>query len=276
MIPPLAHADYAHSFCSTEEVRGELISSLQFIDKIIKMFGFGSYWQIIGPGKRFAGTKDRWEQIQEYAVQALSACGFTAEESTEETAYLGPKLQCCLVDSLGREWGMPSISLDIGTPEKLGLRCQGSGGTTFTPLIVTTRLFGSLEKFIGVLVEHMQGELPLGLSPEQVRVIAIGPKQREYAESAAAVLRASGIRVNVDADDDQLGKRIHEAERQRVPYVVVLGEQEARGNTLSIRARDSGRGEMRSMTTEEFLNVLLQTSKNFASHREDKKTGKTL
>jgi threonyl-tRNA synthetase len=169
LMPPLAHGDYAHSFCSPEEVRGEIISSLQFIDKIIKMFGFGSHWLVVNRGKKFAGKAAVWDALHGDIVEALRVTGVATEVAGNDNAFLGPRLQGVIIDSLGREWKLPDVALDIATPEKLAIRCRGPGGKEVTPILVTTKIFGTLEKFIGVLIEHYQGEFPHWMHLGQMR-----------------------------------------------------------------------------------------------------------
>lgn len=144
-LPSLVHSDYAHLFCSLEEAEAGMISSLQFIDKMTRMFGFGSHWVIVGRGTKFSGTAMAWDQLMECARNALTSCGHEVHENNEEAAFSGPKLQGYLIDSHGREWLGPSIAVDLNLPQKLHLQ---------TPLMIVTRMFGSIERFISILLEH--------------------------------------------------------------------------------------------------------------------------
>ncbi len=240
--PPVSHADFAHYFCSLEEVEAVMISSLQFIDKMTRMFGFRSHWTIVGRGTKFSGTVAMWDQAMECAKRALQACGQEEHESKEETAFAGPKLQGYLIDAHGREWVGPSVSVDWHLPQKLQLPAAA---------IITTQVFGSLERFLSILIEHVRGELPLWLTPEQVRVVPISSNMGAYAATVASALREAGWRVRIDAREVSLGKRVHQAEQERVPYTVVVGEQEENTQTLSVRVRGSARNHMCKMTSVE-------------------------
>lgn len=162
----LVSADYAHIFCAPEQLERELISSLQFIDKIIKMFGFEYYWHLKGKGQEFAATVNRWEKATKSLISAFEKTGFTCAD-LQETSFAGPVAETYLIDKAGREWKGPHISLDLHAPDRFGLRYRGSDGKTHVPLMIARPLFGSLERFAALLLGHTSGLWPSWLVSEQ-------------------------------------------------------------------------------------------------------------
>lgn len=150
----VAGADFAHIFCAPEHLEGEFISSLQFIDKFIKMFGFEYYWYFKGRGEKFAGTVNRWEKATNSVSSAFEKCGFAYESDPQETAFAGPVVEARLIDSCGREWKGPRVGLDFNSPDRMGLRYQGADGKTHVPLMIVRSLFGSFERFVALLLEN--------------------------------------------------------------------------------------------------------------------------
>ena len=169
----LVSADFAHIFCAPEHLEEEFISSLQFIDKFIKMFGFEYYWYFKGCGEKFAGTVNRWEKATNSLDLAFQNCGFTYVSDPQETAFAGPVVEARLIDSCGREWKGPTVGLDFNSPDRMALRYHGTDGKTHVPLLIVRSLFGSFERFVALLLENGSGKLPVWLAPEQVRVLPV-------------------------------------------------------------------------------------------------------
>lgn len=161
-------ADFAYIFCSPQQLEAEFISSLQFIDKIIKMFDFEYYWRFIGRGEKFAGSVIRWEKAVESLNSAFKTCGFAYESDVQESSFAGPVVEARILDRFGREWKGPSLTLNFSLPTKFDLRYQAADGKEYAPLMLVRRLFGSVERFVALLLEHNSGSLPLWLVPEQV------------------------------------------------------------------------------------------------------------
>jgi threonyl-tRNA synthetase len=167
----IVNADFAHIFCAPEHLTEEIISSLQFIDKIIKMFGFEYHWSIKGRGQKFAGTTHRWDKATASIESAFQQCGFDYQNHSDETAYAGPIAIAKLVDSSGREWDGPSVGLDFNLPAKFSLQFQAADGKNHVPLMIFRSVFGSLERFIALMLENKSGSLPVWLTSEQGKSI---------------------------------------------------------------------------------------------------------
>jgi threonyl-tRNA synthetase len=229
-------ADFAHIFCAPQHLEEEFISSLQFIDKIIKMFGFEYYWNFIGRGDKFAGTVNRWEKATTSLDSAFQKCGFTYVSDSSEYSFTGPIAEARLIDSFGREWKGPTVGLDLNAPERLGLRYQGTDNKTHVPLMVVRSIFGSLERFAALLLEHTSGELPLWLAPEQVRIMPVKEDYDAYAKKVSEALSDAGYRITIDYGSEQIGKKITKAEHEKVPYLMILGEKEEKEDLITLRS----------------------------------------
>jgi len=251
----LAFADFAHIFCTWEHIEKELISSLQFIDKITKMLGFGCHWKLKGHGRKFAGTLRLWEKSHEYFVNAFNQCSLNFMLDASEPSFTGPKAEACLTDSLGREWKGPSVGLDFNCPERLGLRYQGADDDMHLPLMIVRVLFGSFERFVAILIEHYEGKFPLALAPEQVRVIPVKEANLAYAQSLRKVLEARGYRIGIDEGNTLLGGKIHVAEREKVPYILIVGEREEKQQLITVRSGFTA-SVQEGLTLEAFLKQL--------------------
>jgi len=250
-------ADAGNVFCAPNQVQSELISSLQFIDKTIKIFGFGYHWYLVDRGQKFAGTIDGWIKSIDWIVKAVEACGFKYEIDKMGKSFSGPRLEAYLTDSLGRSWKGPSISIDFNYSERFGLRYQGPDDEMHMPVMITRAMFGSLERFVAVLIEHYGGLFPVWLAPEQVRVIPIAEKHMKYAAEVHSRIEEMGFRTSLDHSRERLGGKIHSAERERVPYAIVLGDKEENSGLISVRS--CNHEEMKSgVKLEAFLERLSQ------------------
>lgn len=232
----LPEADAAHVFCSAEQVEKEMISSLQFIGKITKILGFEHHWSLGGRGAKYAGTLRQWESALQCFDNAFKACELSYAADSQAEAFAGPVAQAYIVDALGREWKGPSLAVDFNCPERLGLRYQNQNDDRAVPFMLVRTLFGSLERFIALLVEHFAGAFPLWLAPEQVRVITVGQHGHAYAHHVWQTLNDRGYRVGADYSAEQLGKKIHQAESKKVPYLVIIGDKEEKQNLLTVRS----------------------------------------
>lgn len=251
----LVLSDFAHIFCSPVQVESELISSLQFIDKFIKMFGFDYHWNLGGRGPKFAGTLNQWKKAHDSYVKAFEKCGFTYNYREIESGFIGPFAEALLIDSIGREWKGPRICIDFNTPERFGLRYQGPDDEMHMPIMLVRSLYGSFERFTAVLVEHYAGQLPVWLAPEQVRVIPVLENNIAYADEVCKAIRECGYRTRVDYRYEQLGSKIHSAESEKVPYLIVVGDKEEKQRLVTVRSR--GQEMVRTaVVLEEFLTQL--------------------
>lgn len=252
--------DYTTICCSKEQVVSELISSLHFIEQIITIFGFKGQWHLIA--SRQKSPKDRREQEAiEWIRQAVESSSLSYSffpELLEEERGEGPRLELRIQDVIGREWSASTLTL---VPDAMGVRSDlGQRLEEQLSLVIMTRqIWGSLDRFIALLIEQYEGVFPFWLAPEQVRVIAIGEANRAYARQVSRTLQKKGLRVGLDVRQAKLGIRVHEAEKENVPYLVLLGEQERIKQKITVRA--AGRfNQNESVDLEAFLNKLYQES----------------
>jgi threonyl-tRNA synthetase len=232
----LVYSDQAHIFCIPGELEREVISSLQFIDKFIKIFGFECHWHLCGPGLKISGTLSRWKKVHETFIKAFEATGMPFIEEGDPSP-IGPYAEAVLVDSLGRNWKGPRFGIDFNTPERFSLRYQGADGKMHVPLMLTRTVFSSFERFIAILVEHFAGHLPSWLAPEQVRVIPVLEKNMAYADSVYRAIVEYGNRATIDSSLKQLGSKIYSAENENIPYLIVVGDKEEKNRLITVRSR---------------------------------------
>jgi len=248
-------ADCAHIFCAPEHLVEELISSLQFIDKIIKIFDFEYYWYFKGRRQRFAGTENRWDKAINSFNSAFESCGFTYIMNEQDGSFAGPMIEARLIDSFGREWEGPTLHLDFNAPDRFGLRYQGSDGKNHVPLMIKRSVFGSLEKFCALLLEHHSGLLPVWLAPEQVRVMPIKSEYSGYAKKIRKILYEAGYRVTVDFSDEAIVKKITRAENEKIPYQIIIGDKEENENLITLRTGGC-QAHQQMMAVEAFLRLV--------------------
>ncbi len=263
------YADYVHIFCSPSQVENELISSLQFIDKFTKIFNFEYHWYLKGQGQRSAGQKvvgsdAKWKKSTECMVSAFEKSGLNYTIDEAECAYNGPVAEARLIDSLGREWKGPYIGFDFNCPERLNLRYQEVNNEMQMPLMLVRSLFGSIERFVAILVEHYAGVLPVWLAPEQVRVIPVKEGDNAYAQDVYTALEAAGFRATIDVRSESLGAKIHAAENEKLPYMVIVGEKETKQHLITVRSVTKETTQ-RVTTLEAFLKQLQQEVSTKAS-----------
>ena len=206
------------------------------------------------------GDPARWEQAQKSLVQAIQACGLEYEVDNGGGAFYGPKIDLKVKDAIGREWQTSTIQFDFNLPERFNLTYVGEDGQRHQPYMVHRALFGSLERFFGILVENYAGAFPLWLAPEQVRLIPISENQVEYCMEARKKLRAAGIRAEVDTKDGSMGAKIKEARNMRIQYMAVAGGREQEAGTFSVRSRKED--QLGAMTLEELIEKLQNEIEN--------------
>lgn len=231
----LVLSDQAHIFCTPEQVEKELISSLQFIDGISKIFSLECHWRLKGRNFQSAGTDASWKKGIECFGRAFEKSGLNYVY--DECGYFsGPIAQALLVDSAGREWEGPRIGIDFNIPERFELRYRAVDGKLRMPIMIVRSLFGSLERFIAILVEHFAGRLPLWITPEQVRVIPVNESNNAYAERICRAMIDAGFRASIVYGPEQLGSRIHGAEKEKIPYIAIVGEKEENQYLITVRS----------------------------------------
>ena len=234
--------DDAHIFCTPEQVESEVIGCVDFAMEVLRVFGFADFsvelstWDGGSSGK-YAGTPEEWKLAEDSLYEALRKRGIDAKVMPDEAAFYGPKIDIKMVDAIGRSWQLSTVQFDFNLPRRFGLEYVGADGKPHQPMMVHRALWGSVERFFGVLIEHYAGAFPLWLAPVQAIVLPITDHQAEYAEKVARTLEEGGIRVEVDARSEKIGFKIREAQLQKVPYMLVVGKREAESGKVAVRHR---------------------------------------
>ncbi|MBE9168293.1 threonine--tRNA ligase [Pleurocapsales cyanobacterium LEGE 06147] len=233
--------DDAHIFCLPEQIAGEILGVLNLTEKILSDFGFSNYEVNLStrPDKS-VGTDEGWELATNALVEALNNKGWDYLEDKGGGAFYGPKIDIKIQDAIGRMWQCSTIQVDFNLPERFDLEYVAADGSRQRPIMIHRAIFGSLERFYGILIENYAGDFPLWLAPIQVRLLSVSNEQREYTESVAATLKQAGYRIEVDRTGERLGKQIRNAELEKIPVVAVVGKREVENQTLSIRTRKQG------------------------------------
>ena len=228
--------DDAHIFCTPEQMESECIDTLKLILDIYKQFGFNEVKIYLStrPEKRI-GSDEIWDLCEKSLANALNAHGYEFTINPGEGAFYGPKLEFILRDAIGREWQCGTIQVDMNLPERFDISYIGEDGEKHRPVMLHRALFGSIERFMGILIENQSGNLPLWLSPEPVVVVPISEKYREYAESVVADLRAAGIYCRADLRDEKVNYKVRELSLAKTPIIAVVGEKEAADKTVTLR-----------------------------------------
>ena len=231
--------DDAHIFCTPEQIEDEIFGCLDFATYLYDLFGMNARAELSTRPEKKLGTDEEWDFTEGALRAALERRGLAYDLNEGDGAFYGPKIDLHMTDVLGRSWQMATIQLDAQMPKQFGLTYMGADNTEHTPYVVHRALLGSLERFIGILIEHFGGDFPLWLAPVQVRILPVGEAHREAAEALAARLKEAGVRVEVDDRDETVGKKIRDAELEKIPRVVVYGDRES-PEALAVRERGGG------------------------------------
>ncbi|AFZ18802.1 threonine--tRNA ligase [Allocoleopsis franciscana] len=248
--------DDAHIFCLPNQIADEILGVLNLTEQILSDFGFTDYEVNLStrPAKS-VGADEVWELATTALKQALTAKGWNYIEDVGGGAFYGPKIDLKIRDAIGRLWQCSTIQVDFNLPERFKLEYVAADGTRQQPIMIHRAIFGSLERFFGILIENYAGDFPLWLAPIQVRLLPVSDDQREYIESVATTLKKTGYRVEIDRSGERLGKQIRNAELEKIPVVAVVGKREVENQTLSVRTRKGG--ELGTLTLAE-LQACLQ------------------
>ncbi len=253
--------DDAHIFCTPEQIEAEVVSCLEFAVDVLSTFGFDAYeaelstWDKGASGK-YDGTPEQWELAESSLQRAVDKLKMNVKVMPDEAAFYGPKIDVKLVDAIGRKWQLSTVQFDFTLPRRFGLEYIAEDGKAHQPLMVHRALYGSVERFFGILVEHYAGAFPVWLAPVQVEVMPITDKQLEYAQQVEKQLTDAGIRAHLDDRKEKVNLKIREAQLQKVPYMLVVGDREAQNGTVSVRNRKHGDQGVKPMA--EFLASLQQ------------------
>ncbi len=232
--------DDAHIFMTTEQIESEIKGVISIIDEVYKLFGFNYHVELSTRPEDSMGSDEDWETATNGLRSALDALGLEYVVNEGDGAFYGPKIDFHLEDSLGRTWQCGTIQLDFQLPQRFDIDYTGEDGEKHRPIMIHRVVFGSIERFIGILIEHFAGKFPTWLAPVQVKVLPVSEKSHEYATSVYEQLKASGIRVELDRRDEKIGYKIREAQLKKIPYMLILGENESASGMISVRSRDKG------------------------------------
>ena len=242
--------DDAHLFVRPDQLTDEIVGVVRLIDSVYQQFGFKYHVELSTRPEDSMGSDEDWAAAEEGLKTALSQLGMEYELNEGDGAFYGPKIDFHLEDSLGRTWQCGTVQLDFQMPQNFDLEYVDADGSRKRPIMLHRVCFGSVERFVGILIEHYAGKFPVWLAPTQVKVLCVSEKSRDYAHEVAAKLDAAGIRVAVDDRDAKIGYKIREARSiDRVPYMIVVGEKEAQEGTIAVRDRSN---ETVPSTVEEF------------------------
>ena len=252
--------DDAHIFMTRDQITEEIEGVVRLIDEVYSLFGFKYHVELSTRPEDSMGSDEDWEAATEGLKKALDEMGLPYVINEGDGAFYGPKIDFHLEDSLGRTWQCGTIQLDFQMPQRFDIHYIGTDGEKHRPIMIHRVVFGSIERFIGILIEHYAGKFPAWLAPVQVKVLSVSEKSRPYANQILAELKTKGIRCEVDNRDEKIGYKIREAQLEKVPYMLVLGEKESDdGTVVAVRSRD--KGDLGSVKTDEFItNVLNEIS----------------
>lgn len=238
--------DDAHIFMLPEQVKDEILGVVNFIDDVYTLFGFKYHVELSTRPKDSMGTDEEWEMAETALKEAIEEKGMPYVINEGDGAFYGPKLDFHLEDSLGRTWQCGTIQLDMQMPQRFDLTYVGSDNTKHRPIMIHRVIFGSIERFIGILIEHFAGKFPLWLAPVQVKVLTVAEAFTDYADIVSQKLESAGLRVETDFRNEKIGYKLREARNQRVNYILIIGEREKESNTATVRSAKIGElGEMK-------------------------------
>jgi threonyl-tRNA synthetase len=248
--------DDAHIFCTPEQIEDEVVNCLQFALDTLKCFGFDQYEAEIstwdgGASGKYDGKPDQWELAEKALARAVERLNIKAPVIPDEAAFYGPKIDVKLLDALGRKWQLSTVQFDFTLPQRFGLEYVHEDGKRHQPLMVHRALYGSIERFFGTLVEHYAGAFPVWLAPVQAVVLPITDRQQDYARQVHTRLEQAGLRVTLDDRKEKVNLKIREAQLQKVPYMLVVGDREAEAGTVSVRHRKHA--DMGAKPVDEFI-----------------------
>ena len=231
--------DDAHIFCTEGQVEEELTGVMKFVKEMYDRFDLKYKCYLATMPDSHLGTKEFWEKAEGQLKSAMKANSIKHELHEKDGAFYGPKIDIYIKDSLGREWQCATVQLDYQLPERFGLTYTGEDGKEHTPIIIHRVIYGSLERFIGIITEHYQGKFPVWMAPVQARVISISEQSAKYSESICKKFREAKIRCDIDISDKTLQHKIRDGQLQQIPYMIIIGEKEVTGKKISVRTREN-------------------------------------
>ena len=253
--------DDSHTFCTRQQLPNELQLHLDFVLQLLRDFGFKDFRSELAtrPEEKWVGEPELWELAEQSLAEALETAGIPLRIAAGEGAFYGPKIDVHVEDAIGRGWQMSTIQVDFSLPERFGLEYVTSEDTRERPVMIHAAKFGSVERFLGVLIEHYAGAMPIWLSPVQATIVPVADRHGEYALEIADQLRGEGLRVETTVGPGKLGEKIRRAITQKVPAILVVGDQDVENGTVGLRLR-SQKGERRGVPREEAVSELLSAA----------------
>jgi threonyl-tRNA synthetase len=253
--------DDAHLFCRPDQVKEEFKKVIDLVLYVFKSLGFDDYTAQVSlrdPDNKtkYIGSDENWELAEAAIIEVAAEKGLKTVVETGEAAFYGPKLDFMVKDALGRKWQLGTIQVDYNLPERFELEYTGSDNAKHRPVMIHRAPFGSLERFVAVLIEHCGGQFPLWLSPEQFIILPVSEKFEEYSKKLLESLNNSDIRGLIDSRDEKVGRKIRDAEVKKIPYMLIIGEKEVESGTISVRKH--GEGDLGTMTIDHFQNKLIK------------------
>ena len=257
--------DDAHIFCRPDQVKEEFLAVMDIIFIIFKALNFENFEAQISlrdPNNRekYIGSDENWDKAESAIVEACQEKGLKARIEYGEAAFYGPKLDFMVKDAIGRRWQLGTIQVDYNLPERFDLEYTGADNQKYRPIMIHRAPFGSMERFVAVLIEHTGGKFPLWLTPDQVAVLPVSEKYNEYAEQVSKYLDLNGVRAIVDDRNEKIGRKIRDNEMKRIPYMLIVGEKEAATGEVSVRKQ--GEGDQGSMKFEDFAKKITEEVNN--------------
>ena len=243
--------DDAHIFMRDDQIEDEIKGVTRLINEVYTQFGFEYFVELSTRPEDSMGSDEDWEMATNGLKKALEDMGLEYIVNEGDGAFYGPKIDFHLRDSLGRTWQCGTIQLDFQMPQRFNLEYTAEDGSKKRPIMIHRVCFGSIERFIGILIEHFAGKFPVWLAPVQVKVIPVSEKSMEYAAGVYEKLKAAGIRTELDHKDEKVGYKIRQAQLEKVPYMLVLGEKEAAEGAITVRSRD--KGDLGAAGLEDFI-----------------------
>ena len=251
--------DDAHLFCAPEQIKDEFLKVMDIILYIFRALDFNNFEVQISlrdpkNKEKYIGSDENWHLAENAIIEACAEKGLKARQVEGEAAFYGPKLDFMVKDAIGRRWQLGTIQVDYNLPERFGLEYTGADNQKHRPVMIHRAPFGSMERFVAVLLEHTAGKLPLWLIPDQCVILPISEKFNEYAHNVAARLDAEGVRAIVDDRNEKIGKKIRDNELSKVPYMLIVGEKEAANDEVSVRKQ--GEGDQGAMKVDQFAKLV--------------------
>ncbi len=250
--------DDAHIFCTNDQLKDEFHKVMEIVLQILNTFDFKNFTAQVSlrdpeNKDKYIGTEENWLKAEEAILESIANTGFNTIIAKGEAAFYGPKLDFMVQDALGRSWQLGTIQVDYNLPERFNLEYIGADNQKYRPVMIHRAIFGSMERFVSLLLEQTAGKLPLWLAPIQAIVLPISEKYLEYGKKVVSLLTNLDIRTEMDDRDEKVGKKIRDAELQHIPFMLIVGEKEQNDNAVSVRRQ--GQGDLGSMNTEAFINL---------------------